>query len=110
MALFKILSFFDWQGLSASGRYDGSADDLRDGYIHLCADHQLEATVDRHFAGMAGLVVAELAVDEDPALRWEPSRRGELFPHLYRSLVLGDLLEIRTQGGPRCTSPLLSPP
>ncbi len=92
MALFKIFRAREWADFEAAGRFAGSADDLRDGFIHLSTGEQLDGTLGRHFAGEAGLVVAEVGVADDPALKWEVSRGGALFPHLYRALEQADLL------------------
>ncbi len=89
--LFKILRASEWAAFEASGRFDGSADDLRDGFIHLSDGGQLDGTLHRHFEGEAGLVIAEVAVGHDPALRWEAARDGMLFPHLYRPLLMADV-------------------
>lgn len=70
-----------------AGAYRGSADDVRDGFIHLSAESQVEVTLRRHFAGQSDLVlVAFDASTLGEALRWEPSRDGALFPHLYGPL------------------------
>jgi uncharacterized protein (DUF952 family) len=95
MLLFKIFRSAEWASFEAEGVFAGSADDLRDGFVHLSTAGQLEGTLARHFAGFGGLVVAEIAVEEDPALRWEPSRGGALFPHLYRPLLMADVRGIR---------------
>ncbi len=92
MALFKIFRAAEWAAFEAEGRFAGSADDLRDGFIHLSTGEQLDGTLRRHFAGESGLVVAEVGVADDPALKWEVSRGGALFPHLFRPLEQGDLL------------------
>lgn len=89
--LFKILRAPEWAQFEATGRFEGSADDLRDGFIHLSDAGQVDGTLLKHFAGEAGLVVAEVAVGSDPSLRWEPSRGGALFPHLYRPLLMADV-------------------
>ncbi len=94
MAIFKILRAAEWGSLQAEGSFAGSADDLRDGFIHLSTDAQLPGTLARHFAGEAGLVVVRVAVEADPMLRWEESRGGALFPHLYRALLRGDVVEV----------------
>ena len=86
--VYKICPRGDWAAAEVAGRYDGSADDRRDGYIHLSARHQLEGTAAKHFAGADDLVL--LAIDGTAlgsALRWEPSRGGALFPHLFGSLA-----------------------
>jgi|LakMenEpi03Aug12_release.lakeMendotaPanAssembly.Ray.scaffolds.fasta_scaffold1680456_2 uncharacterized protein (DUF952 family) len=94
MAIFKILRAAEWGILQAEGVFAGSADDLRDGFIHLSTDAQLPGTLERHFAGVDGLVVVQVAVEGDPLLRWEESRGGALFPHLYRALRRGDVVEV----------------
>lgn len=92
-AIFKIFRAKEWAALQQTGRFDGSPDDLRDGFIHLSTGAQLEATLARHFAGEQGLIAAELMLDGDPALRWEASRGGARFPHLYRPLTRADISE-----------------
>lgn len=85
--VYKILPESDWQEACRVGTYRGSQDDLRDGYIHLSAGHQVAGTAARHFRGMKDLIlVAFAASDLGDALKWEPSRGGELFPHLYAPL------------------------
>lgn len=92
MALFKLLRAAEWAAFRADGRFAGSADDLRDGFIHLSDAGQMAGTRAKHFAGEAGLVAAEVAVGDDPALRWEESRDGRRFPHLYRDLLIADVV------------------
>ena len=96
MAVFKVFRAAEWVAFEADGVFAGSADDLRDGFIYLSAQGQLEGTLARHFAGEDGLVVAEVAVEADPALRWEASRGGADFPHLYRPLTRADVCGVRT--------------
>ena len=80
----KILSASDWNSAVSSGVYSGSSDDLRDGYIHFSTAQQVAGTAAKHFAGQADLVVAAIPADLlGPALKWEASRDGDLFPHLY---------------------------
>ena len=93
MKLVKIFRAAEWAAFQSSGRFDGSADDLRDGFIHLSSEEQVVGTLERHFAGEAGLVLAELGVTDDAALRWELSRGGAAFPHLYRPLLRADVVE-----------------
>ena len=94
MAIFKIFRPAEWAEFRAAGSFAGSADDRRDGFIHLSEAAQVPGTLAAHFAGETGLVVAEVAVADDPALRWEASRRGDLFPHLYRPLLLADVIAV----------------
>ena len=72
------------------GAFAGSADDVRDGFIHLSAAHQLAGTLAKHFKGQTDLVLITLDADAlGDALRWEPSRDGDLFPHLYGAAADG---------------------
>lgn len=88
-----------------AGVYRGSADDSRDGFIHFSTAEQLSGTLAKHYAGQTDLKL--VAVDADtlgPSLRWEPSRGGALFPHLYGELALGAVVSvqqipIRADGG-----------
>lgn len=98
MAIFKILRGPEWELLRADGVFAGSADDLRDGFIHLSTEAQLEGTLAKHFAGEQGLVIVRVALEADPALRWEASRGGDLFPHLYRPLRSADVVEVLGNG------------
>lgn len=94
--IYKILRTDEWLRLSADGVFDGSPVDLQDGYLHFSGAEQLNETLGRYFADEAEVVV--LAVDGDgvsDSLRWEVSRGGALFPHLYAPLRLGDIREIR---------------
>lgn len=84
---YKILDRAAWEAAREAGRFEGAEIDLRDGYIHLSTAAQAAETVRLHFRGRADLVLLELeAGDFDPPLRWEPSRGGQLFPHLYGPL------------------------
>jgi len=88
--IYKICPAPAWREAERRGVFQGSADDRRDGFIHFSTAAQLPGTAAKHFAGQAGLLL--IAVDASSlgeALRWEPSRGGELFPHLYGDLGLG---------------------
>jgi uncharacterized protein (DUF952 family) len=85
--IYKILLRAAWDAAVAAGRFDGSPVDLQDGYIHFSTAAQAQETAARHFLGQSDLVVASFEAGAlGPALRWEPSRGGQLFPHLYASL------------------------
>lgn len=89
MTIYKICDRATWQDAERRRIYDGSAVDKRDGFIHFSTAAQLAETAARHFAGQADLTL--VAVDEEalgPDLKWEPSRGGDLFPHLYGPLPL----------------------
>ena len=84
--IFKICPAAEWHEAKTSGRYLGSADDLRDGFIHFSTAAQLAGTLAKHFPGQADLLlIAVSAAKLGEALKWEPARQGELFPHLYGS-------------------------
>jgi uncharacterized protein (DUF952 family) len=85
--IYKILARAEWAAAEAAGRFEGSAVDLKDGFIHFSTAAQAQETARRHFAGQSDLVVLEVeAGDLGEGLRWEPSRGGDLFPHLYGAL------------------------
>lgn len=85
--VYKILAAADWAAACAAGSYPGSADDARDGFIHLSTGEQLAGTAAKYFRDKPDLVlVAFEATALGEALRWEPSRGGALFPHLYAPL------------------------
>jgi uncharacterized protein (DUF952 family) len=76
-----------WEAAARAGRYDGSEDDRRDGFLHFSTADQIVESARRHRAGQAGLVlVAVESARLGERLRWEPSRGGALFPHLYGPL------------------------
>ena len=84
---FKILSHADWRRTLAEGAYDGSPVDHADGYIHLSAADQLAGTAAKHYAGQSDLMLIEVDLDAlGETLIWEPSRDGDLFPHIYGPL------------------------
>jgi beta-hydroxylase len=92
---FKVLTAPQWVQFQADGVFHGAPVDLADGYIHLSAAEQLQGTLDKHFAGQAGLVIAEvnLATLGD-TVRWEPSRGGALFPHVYGPLPMAAVRQV----------------
>ncbi|HEY1943593.1 MAG TPA: DUF952 domain-containing protein [Roseiarcus sp.] len=94
--IFKILGADEWRAAEAAGVFVGSAVDRADGYIHFSTAEQAAETAAKWFAGRDDVVLA--AVDADglgPALRWEPSRGGALFPHLYAPLALAAVVWAR---------------
>jgi uncharacterized protein (DUF952 family) len=85
--LYKICPAALWHEAERDGRLAGSPVDLRDGYIHFSTAEQVAETAARHFAGQADLVllIVEVRAVAD-RLKWEVSRGGQLFPHLYAAL------------------------
>jgi uncharacterized protein (DUF952 family) len=91
--VYKIVPAALWREAERDGVFRGAAIDLRDGYIHLSTAAQLRETARLHFAGIDDLLV--VAVDAESlgeALRFEPSRGGDLFPHLYAPLPVRQIL------------------
>jgi uncharacterized protein (DUF952 family) len=88
--VFKLVDRAAWEAAARSGALAGSAADARDGFIHLSTAEQVAETAARHFPGQSGLVLVAVAVASlGDTLRWEPSRGGALFPHLYGPLPFG---------------------
>ncbi|HMI97791.1 MAG TPA: DUF952 domain-containing protein [Micropepsaceae bacterium] len=87
--VYKVARAAEWDAARKLGVFSGSVDDVRDGFIHLSRAAQLKGTLEKHFAGEEGLLLVTLDVDGlGPALKWEASRSGEHFPHLYGPLKL----------------------
>jgi uncharacterized protein (DUF952 family) len=94
--LYKIVEASAWEAALRAGTFVGAEIDLKDGYIHLSTGAQAAETARRHFAGREGLLlVAVEAQSLGDALKWEPSRGGDLFPHLYGALTPALAVETR---------------
>ena len=94
--IYKLLDAPSWEAARMAGVFTGSAVDERDGFIHFSDADQAQDTARLHFKGQSGLVL--LTVDADhlgEALKWEPSRGGALFPHLYGPLPVEAVIEAR---------------
>ena len=93
MLIYKILRESEWNELAAKGTFPGAPVDIADGFVHFSTADQLPGTLAKHFAAETGLTLlacdsCQMAAD----LKWEPSRGGDVFPHLYRPLALSDVL------------------
>jgi uncharacterized protein (DUF952 family) len=87
--IYKVLPSRLWSAAVEAGSLRGSAMDIADGFIHFSTAAQLRETVARHFAGVPDLVLVAVPVSAlGPSLQWEPSRGGDLFPHLYSGLAV----------------------
>lgn len=85
--VYKLFRPEEWRQFQNDKGFSGSPDDIRDGFIHFSTAEQLAETARRHFAGDDMIILAEVEADSlGDALRWEPSRGGALFPHLYDRL------------------------
>jgi uncharacterized protein (DUF952 family) len=93
--IYKICPQNLWREAEKAGRFDGAPIDFFDGYIHFSSGEQVRETAALYFARQSGLLL--IAVDAEAlgeALRWEPSRGGELFPHLYGTLPMSAVLSV----------------
>ena len=92
MLVYKVLRDAEWRDFQRDGATEGAPVDLADGYIHFSTAETLQGTLDKHFAGEDGLWLLACEADTLGAkLKWEESRGGLLFPHLYRALSLADV-------------------
>ena len=86
--IYKIVSQSEWAAAEEAGRFLGSQVDLDDGYIHFSSREQVAETAAKHFAGQQDLLLVAVCEDKlGDSVRWEESRGGQLFPHLYSELL-----------------------
>lgn len=99
-AAFKILTAEQWADWQAKGIFHGAPVDLADGFIHLSAGDQVRETAAKHFAGQTNLFLAEIDLTGlGDAVKWEPSRGGALFPHVYAAIPLARVLSAKPMSG-----------
>jgi uncharacterized protein (DUF952 family) len=102
--IYKLLPESAWRAAQAAGVFAGAGVDLADGFIHFSTRAQVEETAARYFLGVSDLLLVAVEAERlGPALRYEPSRGGDLFPHLYGPLALDavarvDPLPLRADG------------
>lgn len=87
-SLYKIYRPFEWDAFQDSGTFAGSEHDLRDGFIHMCSAAQLGGTLAKHFSQERIVILARFYADKLETVKWEVSRGGEKFPHIYGTLTL----------------------
>lgn len=93
MLILKIFRPDEWARLERDGETPGAPIDLEDGYIHFSTPAQASVTASKYFADVEDLMLIACEADTlGEALKWEPSRGGDLFPHLYRPMMLADVL------------------
>ena len=93
--LYKIASAESYDAAVSSGTFTGMPIDIADGYIHFSTARQLQETLSLHFRGQSGLIVFSVRThDAGARLRWEPSRGGQLFPHLYGTFPMSAVGEM----------------
>jgi hypothetical protein len=94
--VYKLLTRAEWRAAEAQGVFEGSAVDLADGFIHFSTAAQAPETGRRYFAGVVDLVIVGFEAQAlGEGLKWEPSRGGDLFPHLYGPLPTALAVEVR---------------
>ncbi|MGB3803422.1 MAG: DUF952 domain-containing protein [Sphingopyxis granuli] len=95
---FKVLTAQQWADFEREHVFRGAPVDIADGYIHLSTAEQLDETLAKHFAGQTDLHIAEIDLTRfGNAVRWEESRGGALFPHLYAELPMHAVVGVRTR-------------
>jgi uncharacterized protein (DUF952 family) len=95
--VYKVMSTAEFMQMRRDGVFRGSTADIADGYIHLSRGSQLAATVDKHFCGVDGLMLAAVDLSRlGNAVRWEPSRGGQLFPRIYGLLPVDAVVSAAT--------------
>ena len=93
--IYKIARPYEWAEAEKNGVFSGSADDKRDGFLHFSAEHQVRGTVARHFAGDKLLLLVAIFSDAlGSSLKWEASRGGDKFPHLYGVFPLSAVISV----------------
>lgn len=94
--IYKIIPKSEWDLACEKGVYRGSSDDVRDGFIHFSAFDQVTGTLHKHFNGQKNLLLLKVAIDRlyPNALKWETSRNGDKFPHLYGDMDLNAVLSV----------------
>lgn len=91
--IFRLFRSVEWRAFIQSGVFDGSSDDRRDGFIHMSTAEQAEGTRAKYYANVGDVVVAAFDAGRlVDLIRWEPSRGGALFPHIYGKLTSDSLI------------------
>ena len=107
MRVYKILTQEDWDSIGHDGEFHGADIDRKDGYIHLSNREQVAETLRLHFKGRTALLLVEFEESTLENLRYELSRNGELFPHLYHSLNMSHRTNLWTLANDDTGVPLL---
>ncbi|MGQ3100708.1 MAG: DUF952 domain-containing protein [Alphaproteobacteria bacterium HGW-Alphaproteobacteria-17] len=96
---FKVLTVQQWTDFERERVFRGAPVDIADGYIHLSTAGQLEATIAKYFADCGELMIAEVDLGSlGDAVRWEPARGGDLFPHVYAELPFHAVVSLEKRG------------
>ena len=96
---FKVLTQQQWADFERERVFRGAPVDIADGYIHLSTAEQLDTTIAKYFADQTGLMIAEVdLILLGDAIRWEPARGGDLFPHIYAELPIHAVVSLQKRG------------
>jgi len=96
MRIYKICSKAVWKEIQSLTSWGGSPHDLRDGFMHFSTADQLPGTLQKHYAGQTDLMLLTIEAESlGDALKWEPSRGSDLFPHLYGALPISKIISAR---------------
>ena len=90
--IYKIIDNDEWKKAKASGLYSGSSKDLEDGYIHFSDEEQIEGTLKKYYSNKKNLILLKVDTLKLDHLLWEQSSDGNMFPHLYSSLDIKNVI------------------
>ena len=91
--IFKIIDLDEWQNVKQSGTYLGSSKDKEDGYIHFSGEDQVKGTLEKYYSKQENLVLLKVETLKLDHLIWEQASDGNMFPHLYSSLDLSNVVD-----------------
>ena len=91
--IFKIIHKGEWQKVKESGAYSGSSKDIKDGFIHFSAEEQVKGTLEKYYSKQINLVLLKVETLKLDHLIWEQASDGNMFPHLYSSLDLSNVVD-----------------
>ena len=91
--IFKIIDNDEWQKIKKSGSYSGSSKDIKDGFIHFSGEDQIKGTLEKYYSKQKNLVLLKVETLKLDHLIWEQASDGNMFPHLYSSLDLSNIVE-----------------
>ena len=91
--IFKIIDFDEWQKVKQSETYLGSSKDIADGYIHFSGEDQVKGTLEKYYSKQENLILLKVETLKLDHLIWEQASDGNMFPHLYSSLDLSNVVD-----------------
>ena len=91
--IFKIIDIVEWQKVKDSGAYSGSSKDIEDGFIHFSGEDQVKGTLEKYYSKQENLILLKVETLKLDHLIWEQASDGNMFPHLYSSLDLSNVVD-----------------